>query len=98
VLQRVQSDLELRRVVYDLPKPAYVDVAGARMLRRLHDELADKKIELRVIGGHSEVRDRLRFEKLQDWVGPINRHVSLSEAVAISTPPAEPQSSEEINR
>jgi high affinity sulfate transporter 1 len=89
VLQRVQSNPELRRVVYDLSNTPYVDVAGARMLRRLHDELTDKQIELRVVGAHSEVRDRLRFEKLQDWVGPINRHVSLGEAVAISTPPGE---------
>jgi high affinity sulfate transporter 1 len=84
VVQRVQSDPRLRRVVYDLSNTPYVDVAGARMLRRLHDELTDKQIELRVVGAHSEVRDRLRFEKLQEWVGPINRHVSLSEAVAIS--------------
>jgi high affinity sulfate transporter 1 len=85
VLPRVRSNPELRRVVYDLSNTPYVDVAGARMLRRLHDELADRKIELRVVGAHSEVRDRLRFEKLQDWLGPINRHVSLGEAVAIST-------------
>ena len=85
VVQRVRSDPELRRVVYDLSNTPYVDVAGARMLRRLHDELADKKIDLRVVGAHSEVRDRLRFEKLQDWVGPINRHVSLGEAVGIDT-------------
>jgi high affinity sulfate transporter 1 len=89
VRERIQSDPELRRVVYDLSNTPYVDVAGARMLRRLRDELADKKIELRVVGAHSEVRDRLRFEKLQDWVGPINRHVSLGEAVAISTPSGE---------
>jgi high affinity sulfate transporter 1 len=94
VLERVQSDHELRRVVYDLSNTPYVDVAGARMLRRLHDELADKKIEMRVVGAHSEVRDRLRFEKLQDWVGPINRHVSLSEAVAITSPTGEQQSSD----
>ena len=94
VLQRVRRDPELRRVVYDLSNTPYVDVAGARMLRRLHDELADKKIELRVVGAHSEVRDRLRFEKLQDWLGPINRHVSLSEAVEITTPTDEPQGSE----
>ena len=68
------------------------------MLRRLHDELADGKVELRVVGAHSEVRDRLRFEKLQDWVGPINRHVSLREAVAIGTPAGEPQSSDDRNR
>jgi len=64
------------------------------MLRRLHDELAGKKIELRVVGAHSEVRDRLRFEKLQEWLGPINRHVSLGEAVALSTPIARSQSDE----
>jgi MFS superfamily sulfate permease-like transporter len=85
---------ELRRVVYDLSNTPYVDVAGARMLRRLHDELADKQIETRVVGAHSEVRDRLRFENLQDWVGPINRHVSLGEAVGISTPTGEPQGSD----
>ena len=98
VLQRVRSDPGVRRVVYDLSNTPYVDVAGARMLRRLHDELADKNIELRVVGAHSEIRDQLRFEKLQDWVGPINRHVSLSEAIAISTPPGEQHNSEDTNR
>jgi high affinity sulfate transporter 1 len=98
VLQRVRGDSELRRVVYDLSNTPYVDVAGARMLRRLHDELADKKIELRVVGAHSEVRDRLRFEKLQDWLGPINRHVSVGEAVGISTPPSQAQSGDKTSR
>src|SRR5262249_43426802 len=92
VLGRVQSEPGLQRVVCDLSNTPYVDVGGARMLRRLHDALAGKKIELRVVGAHSEVRDRLRFEKLQDSVGPINRHVSLGEAVAMETPPAGPQS------
>jgi high affinity sulfate transporter 1 len=91
VLRRAQGEPGLRRVVYDLSNTPYVDVAGVRMLRRLHDELAGKKVELRVVGAHSEVRDRLRFANLQDWVGPINRHVSLHEVVAIGTPPAEPQ-------
>jgi hypothetical protein len=61
----------------------YVDVAGARMLKRLHDELGGKNIGFRVVGAHSEVRDQLRYEKLQDWVGPINRHASLGQAVAM---------------
>jgi hypothetical protein len=84
-------------VVYDLSSTPYVDVAGARMLRRLHDELAGKAVELRVVGGHGEVRDRLRFEKLQDWVGPVNRHVSLHEAVEVGTARAEPQGRDEAN-
>jgi high affinity sulfate transporter 1 len=89
VLERVRTDPTLRRVVCDLSNTPFVDVAGARMLRQMHDELADKNIELRVVGAHSGVRDRLRFENLQDWIGPINRHVSLVEAVAISTSPGE---------
>jgi SulP family sulfate permease len=88
VLQRVHNEPELRRVVYDLSNTPYVDIAGARMLRRLHDELASRSIALRVVGAHSDVRDRLRFEKLQDWVGPINRHVSLSEAMVTDSVPA----------
>jgi MFS superfamily sulfate permease-like transporter len=96
VLRRVRSEPGLRRVVYDLSTTPYVDVAGARMVRRLHDELAGNGIELRVVGAHSEVRDRLRFEKLHDWVGPINRHISLQEAVAIGTARVEPQGRDEI--
>jgi high affinity sulfate transporter 1 len=87
VLERVRGEPQLQRVVYDLSNTPYVDIAGARMLKVLHDELAGRQIEFRVVGAHSEVRDRLRFEKLQDWVGPINRHVSLGEAVAMGTPP-----------
>jgi SulP family sulfate permease len=84
VLKRVRNDPAVKRVVYDLSNTPYVDVAGSRMLRRLHDELACKELDFRVVGAHSEVRDRLRYEKLQDWVGPINRHVSLGEAVAMN--------------
>jgi MFS superfamily sulfate permease-like transporter len=97
VLQRTRGASGLQRVVYDLSNTPYVDVAGARMLRRLHDDLAGQRIEFRVVGAHSEVRDRLRFEKLQDWVGPINRHVSLEEAVAIGTPAVKPRSRDEIS-
>jgi high affinity sulfate transporter 1 len=97
VLHRTESEPEVQRVVFDLSNTPYVDVAGARMLRRMHDELAGKKIELRVVGAHSDVRDRLRFEKLQDWVGPINRHVSMSEAVAISPPSVGSQGRDETS-
>jgi high affinity sulfate transporter 1 len=97
VMARVQSETGLQRVVFDLSNTPYVDVAGARMLKRLHDELAKKQVGFRVVGAHSDVRDRLRFEKLQEWVGPINRHVSLGEAVAVSKPTAEPPIRGEVN-
>jgi MFS superfamily sulfate permease-like transporter len=92
VLRRTQSEPGLQRVVYDVSNTPYVDVAGARMLERLHDELDGKQIELRVVGAHGDVRDRLRFANLQDWVGSINRHISLHEAVAFGTALAEPPS------
>jgi len=91
VLERVRRQPGTRRVVYDLSNTPYVDLGGARMMRRLYDEMARENIELRVVGAHSEVRDRLRFQKLQDWVGPINRHVSLAEAVALPLQQNEPQ-------
>jgi len=53
------------------------------MLRRLHDELAATGIGFRIVGAHAEFRDRLRFERLGEWVGPINRHASLVEAVDV---------------
>ncbi len=98
VLARARSEPELKRVVFDLSNTPYVDVSGVRMLRRLHDELASNKIGFRVVGAHSEVRDRLRFEKLQDWVGPINRHVSLGEAMSFDTQPPEPEPSKMTSR
>ena len=36
------------------------------MVRKLYDELADKKIKSRVVGAHNEVREEILFEKLQD--------------------------------
>jgi MFS superfamily sulfate permease-like transporter len=95
VLQRARGQPGLERVVFDLSNTPYIDVAGARMLRRLHEELAGNNVALRVVGAHAEARDRLRFEKLQEWVGPINRHVSLREAMATSAPPAGPQNDAE---
>jgi hypothetical protein len=44
----------------------------------------------RVIGAHSEIRDRLRFEQLDEWIGPINRHVSLCDALGTAALPAGP--------
>jgi MFS superfamily sulfate permease-like transporter len=88
VLHRASSVPDLKRVVCDLSNTLYADIAGARLLKRLHDELASRQIGFRVVGAHSDVRDRLRFERLEDWVGPINRHVSLADAAGLDAPKA----------
>lgn len=87
VLGRIPGEPGLRRVVFDASNTPSVDVAGVRMLRRLYDELKSRKIELRVVGAHSGIRDRLRFENLQEWASHVDRLTTLGEVVTIDTTP-----------
>ena len=83
VLQRVRDTAPgLKLVICDLSNSPYVDLAGARMLARLHDELAAAGVELLIVEAHATERDILRAEGLEKLVGPIDRHVSLADAVA----------------
>jgi MFS superfamily sulfate permease-like transporter len=83
VLDRVkQSGPTLRLVVCDLSNSAYVDVAGARMLARLHEELKPLGVQMLIVEAHATQRDILRAEGLEKLVGPINRHISLAEVLA----------------
>jgi SulP family sulfate permease len=82
VLARVRtSPAGLKLVICDLSNSAYVDLAGARMLARLHDELRALGIELRVVEAHATERDILRAEGLEHLVGPIQRQVSLADTL-----------------
>jgi high affinity sulfate transporter 1 len=83
VLERVkQSGQTLKLVVCDLSNSAYVDVAGARMLARLHEELKPLGVQMLIVEAHGTQRDILRAEGLEKLVGPIDRHISLAEALA----------------
>ncbi len=68
-------------VVCDLSTSPYVDIAGARMLSRLHDELTKIGVLLRIVEAHALVRDLLRAEGLEEKVGPINRYASIDDVV-----------------
>jgi len=83
VLQRVrETPAGLRLVICDLSNSPYVDLAGARLLAHLHDELETLHIELLVVEAHATERDILRAEGLEKLVGPIDRHISLVDAIA----------------
>jgi MFS superfamily sulfate permease-like transporter len=83
VLQRVrETPTGLRLVICDLSNSPYVDLAGARRLAHLHDELEERRIELLVVEAHATERDILRAEGLEKLVGPIDRHISLADAIA----------------
>jgi high affinity sulfate transporter 1 len=80
----------VRLVVCDLSTSPSVDLAGARMLQRLGDELARRNVTLRVTDAHASVRDLLRAEGVDEKVGGINRFASVGDVVDhfLAGPPA----------
>jgi sulfate permease, SulP family len=77
VSERVRASSGIRVVVCDLSASPHVDLAGSRMLDRLHDELAAGGIALRIVGARGRVRDLLRADGVADKVGPLARRVTL---------------------
>jgi high affinity sulfate transporter 1 len=90
VLARAKQEAGLRRVVCDLSNVPYIDVPGARMLKRLHQELNEQQIEFKIAEAHGPVRDMLRSEELESLVGTITRHVALADLVEMETPTGSP--------
>ena len=71
--ERVRAEEETRLVVLDLSEVSVVDMHAAEMLAGLADELAAKGIEIQAVEAHSQVRDRLRSEGLEERFGGIER-------------------------
>jgi hypothetical protein len=69
------------RVICDLSTSPYVDLAGARMLRTLADELAGRGIAFRVTDARGATRDLLRDEGLEAATGRIDRVTSVADVV-----------------
>ncbi len=67
----------VRLVVCDLSASPYLDLAGSRILRDLHGELAAHGIVLRVVGARGRVRDLLRADGIGEEVGGLDRAVTL---------------------
>jgi len=81
VRQRIKTEEGLRLVICDLSNVPYVDVAGARMLRRLHQELSTTNVRFVLVEAHGPVRDTLRAAGLDELVGAITRFSSLAEVI-----------------
>jgi high affinity sulfate transporter 1 len=71
VLERLAiiGKANIRMIVCDLSASPYIDLAGSRVLRLLHSELAESGIALRIVGARGRVRDLLRADGLGDIVG-----------------------------
>jgi sulfate permease, SulP family len=83
VLKRLHSAPPgLRLIICDLSNASFIDVAGARMFIRLHDELKPLNMELRLVEAHASQRDILRAEGLEQICGPIERYISANDVLA----------------
>lgn len=68
-------------VICDLSTSPQVDLAAAKMLTKLHQELAQEGIRLRLVAAHAPVRDILRAEGMEERVGYFGRRISVADAI-----------------
>jgi sulfate permease, SulP family len=71
----------LKCVVWDFSTSPYVDITGARFIKRLYLELKEKGISFRIAEAHSSVRDLMRAEDLEHLLGHISRKTSVDDLV-----------------
>jgi sulfate permease, SulP family len=80
VAQLRESDTStLRIVICDLSASPFIDLAGSRMLRQLHSELARRAVALRIVGARGRVRDLLRADGVADLVGGLRRLATVDD-------------------
>ncbi|SHG02526.1 SulP family inorganic anion transporter [Bradyrhizobium erythrophlei] len=66
VLKALRKSSDVKLVACDLSASPYIDLAGARMLLDLHDELVSRQVTFCIVGAHAQLRDLLRAEGLAD--------------------------------
>jgi high affinity sulfate transporter 1 len=81
---------DLKVVIFDLSTSATIDSSGARLIKRLYENLTARGIVFKVAEAHSEVRDILRFEDIEHLLGHVSRRDSLHETVVTAIGEKEP--------
>jgi MFS superfamily sulfate permease-like transporter len=71
----------LRLVVFDLAAVPHVDLAGARLLASLRDELGARGARLVLAEARRSVRETLRRARVDRDLGPLDRRRSIAELV-----------------
>jgi anti-anti-sigma factor len=66
VLKALRKSSNVRLVACDLSASPYIDLAGARMLLDLYDELTSRHIAFCIVGAHAQLRELLRAEGLAE--------------------------------
>jgi sulfate permease, SulP family len=86
----LESNSSIKTVVFDLSTSATIDSGGARLIKRLYDNLKTRGIEFKVAEAHSEVRDILRHEKIEHLLGHVSRRDTLHDIVIAAVGEGEP--------
>ncbi|HQX52303.1 MAG TPA: SulP family inorganic anion transporter [Planctomycetaceae bacterium] len=81
VWKKIQSTTPLRLVICDLSNSPQCDVAGARVLSRLQQDLTERGVKLRLVEAHSNLRNVLRAVGLEEQVGHLSRRQSVEQAI-----------------
>jgi SulP family sulfate permease len=87
----------IRNVVCDLSAAPMMDLAGARSLAELYDELQARDVTLTIVNAHGRVRDLLRAEGLGEKIHGMVRGATISDALrdlADVTPMSSPVAAE----
>jgi MFS superfamily sulfate permease-like transporter len=78
----------LHLVVFDLAAVPLLDLAGARLLATLHDELGARGTRLVLAEARRSVREALRRAAVGHDLGPLDRRRSIAEWVDAAGVPA----------
>jgi MFS superfamily sulfate permease-like transporter len=82
IWSNIISAASLRLVICDLSNSPVLDVAGAQMLARLHQDLLARGAALKVVEAHAKARDLLRAEGVEDRIGYLGRHLTVDVVIS----------------
>ena len=80
----------LKVVIFDLSTSATIDSSGARLIKRLYQNLEARGVAFKVAEAHSEVRDILRFEDIEHLLGHVSRRDTLHDIIITAIGEREP--------
>jgi sulfate permease, SulP family len=80
----------LRVAIFDLSTSATIDSSGARLIKRLYQNLSARGVEFKVAEAHSEVRDILRYEDIEHLLGHVSRRDTLHDIIVTAIGEKEP--------
>ena len=85
-----EAEHPIKTVIFDLSTSAYIDSSGARLIKRIYEDLTKIGIVFKVCEAHSAVRDRLRLEEIEHLLGHVSRRDTLHDVVVAAIGEIEP--------